>query len=172
MLGLTVTWESECFKPGGDGRTHTHRTLAHWLLPPHKKVPQRNANTQCRVYYIGQINNIFDKEKVKLSHYSPVQTLRVPGGWGSQISWHSAHDCGKVVSPTHRPPLTPQEIFLVFIFVRGWVNTRATVRPEGLCQWRIPITPLGIEPATFWLLAQCLNQLHHRVPPDKDKTLA
>jgi len=26
---------------------------------------------------------------------------------------------GKVISPTHRPPLPPQEIFLVLISVRG-----------------------------------------------------
>jgi len=26
------------------------------------------------------------------------------------------------------------------------------------------MTPLGIELATFWLLAQCLRQLRHRVP--------
>jgi hypothetical protein len=38
------------------------------------------------------------------------------------------------------------------------------VQLEGLGQLKNPETSSGIEPATFWLAAQSLNQHHHRVP--------
>jgi hypothetical protein len=74
----------------------------------------------------------------KLFEAIPVQALRIPGGWGSQTSRQSGHEGGKVVSPTHWLPLILQEIFVVFVPVRGWVDPRATVQLEGLYQWKIP----------------------------------
>ena len=95
--------------------------------------------------------------------HRPRQALRVPGGSDSQISRQSAHEGGKVVSPTHRQPLPPKEIFLALISIRDWVDPSATVRPEGLCQWKMPMTPTGNEPATFWLVVQYFNELRYRV---------
>ena len=119
----------------------------------------------CTPHYstgFNPVNPVNVKVKVKQSHYRPGQALRVPGGWGSQISRQSAHEGGKVVSRTHRPPLPPQEIFLIIISVRGWVDLRG----HSAAGWIMSIAMKSsrIEPATFRLIAQCLNQLRHHVP--------
>jgi hypothetical protein len=65
------------------------------------------------------------------------QSLCRPGqeNEAPEIPRQSAHEGGKVFSPIHRPPLLPQEISLVLIFVR-WImsmkNEKSNQRPSGL----------------------------------------
>jgi len=96
------------------------------------------------------------KVKIKESSNRPGVAQRVPGGLGSQISWHSAREGGEVVSLTHRLPLPPG-MYLVLIFTRGWVDPRATVWSEENMSLKNPVTPPGINPGTVQLVAQRLN---------------
>jgi hypothetical protein len=59
----------------------------------------------------------------------------------------------------------PSERLLVLICVRGWVDSNAIVRLEGLGQLKNPMALSGIEPAIFRLEAQCPNQQRYGVPP-------
>jgi hypothetical protein len=56
----------------------------------------------------------------------PVQALRVPWAWDSQISRQSAREGSQVVSPTHWLSLPPRT-YSWYSSVRRWVNPRAIV---------------------------------------------
>ena len=85
----------------------------------------------------------------------PSVAQRVPGGLGSQISWHSAREGGEVVSLTHRPPLPPR-MFLVLIFTRGLSRPQDHGAVGRNMSLKNQATPPGIDPGTVRLVAQRL----------------
>ena len=118
---------------------------------------------------------------VKQYHYRPGQALRVPGGSGSQTSWQSAHEDGKVVS-------TLDDLWLALrtdrLYLPGNIpGTHFCQRlswPQCLSaagrimQWIILMTPSGIDPATFRLVSQwhlnsgCCEFTDDKFPPFED----
>jgi hypothetical protein len=70
---------------------------------------------------------------------------------GSQMKvWLSASSDGRPLSPRKIPGAH---------FCRGWVDPKAIVQLEGLGQLKNSMTSSGMEPASFRLVAYCLNQI-------------
>ena len=72
--------------------------------------------------------------KVKQSLYRPVQSLRVQEVEAPRFQDSRQMKGARLSALTHIPPRSyPWYSFLL----RGWVDPRARVRPEGLCQWKM-----------------------------------
>ena len=69
-------------------------------------------NPSGRIGALGLTQPLTDigKKSVKESRNRSGVAQRVPGGLGSQVSWHSAREGGEVFSFTHRPPLPPGNV--------------------------------------------------------------
>jgi hypothetical protein len=101
--------------------------------------------------------------KIEVSPYQALESHTIVRRRGSHIILDSLLTDGcEIVSLKRRPPL-PTGPFLIFISIRGRVTLRAIVRLEELDQLKNRMVPSGIEPATFRLVAECLNQLRFRV---------
>lgn len=96
--------------------------------------------------FFHMLHQFNTSQKLKLSHHRPGHALMIPGGRVPRIYGISAHEGGKVVNLTHRPPLTPREY--------PWylVLSKLESTPEAM-------TPSGNDLAIFRLIAQSLNQL-------------
>ena len=100
---------------------------------------------------------------IKLSLYRPREA---PLGYRRlrlQVFLDSHHTKVARLSALCTGCLYSQEIPLIHVCVRAWGDPRAIGWSEE-SQWKIPMTPSGIESMTFQLVAKCLNQLQHHVP--------
>jgi hypothetical protein len=118
------------------------------------------------------VNKETDVFKLRRKQGTQIYTHSCQGPWMSRELWgvvalkfssKSAHRWRWDCQPYTLTALSPRKI-PVLIFIRGWVDPRATVQLEGLRKFWNRLTWSGIEPANLRLVAWRPNQLTYRVP--------
>jgi len=103
--------------------------------------------------YVPSSNVLINKRTIQL------QAWTGPEGYRGLSLPFSRHKDGKVVSPTHRPPLP----FRKYSWDSFLLEVESTPRPkcgrEDYVNEKYQLTPSGIDLATFRHVAQFLNQL-------------
>jgi hypothetical protein len=99
--------------------------------------------------------------EVKQSDYRAGHTLRIPGSWGFQISRKSVHEGGRVVSPTHRPPLPPPGNIPGTHFCQRLIYPQGHSAAGRIMSMKNSSDAIGNR--TRELPVCSLNQLRHRV---------
>ena len=94
-------------------------------------------NTYCK------LTNIYFQQKFDITKNLALQVLYY------STSKLSRQRHRMVISLMHWPLLPPRNT----PGAHFWVDSRAIVWPEGLCHWKIPTTPSGIEPTTCQFVA-------------------
>jgi hypothetical protein len=105
----------------------------------------RNMSTRCLATFAKYTT-------IQQSNFISVYFVKI----GSQMAVWSVLRAGHTLPPRISP---------VLISVRGWVNSSATVRLEGIDTLKNPLNSLGLVPATIGLAAQCPNQLRYACLP-------
>jgi len=135
--------------------------IIHILYTGCAKIKKNNSGAKRLKLYVKTEIHLWVKCKAV-----PLQAWSGPEGSRNltfPVTWQR-HRMVIRLSALRTGRLYPQKMILVLIHVKGWVDPKAIVRPEGLCQWKISMTPTGIESATFRFVAQHLNHCATAVP--------
>ena len=114
-----------------------------------------NSRSVLLIYLLHYLTCIASPVKLYLSTRPDCLGLGCSRGWWTYIS------AGPLIFQLDTLP----RFRVSFLGVQGWVDPRGHNEIERiLCQWKIPITPARIEPATIRFVAQHLNHWATAVP--------